>query len=383
MVNLRAFLKRLVVALMRLLPGRKRVALLIDPMLPSATHDVLKRAASVFSGVGGVKIDLISGQLTTVGVRALCFRFGGLAVTGRYRDRVRVLPTRVLPTFEVDPLQNPLASWNWHNVIKAVSPIRADRIQQSKLRFVSLIESLAKSNHRKCYIFGTGPSLEKAAAINFDDGYKIICNTICKDRDFFMKIKPHILVAGDALYHFSETKHAQAFQRDVEQRMEEANFTFCYPALFDAFVRRRFPRFEDRLIPIPVGKAFDLTVDMTREFYLPVTGNTLGLLLLPIACQLAKNILMLGFDGRRPTDKFFWANSIKHSYPDLTEEMAAEYPAFYSHFLPKEKPLAYVTSVHGDALDEAMTMAEKKGWSFTLLSPSTSPALARRPVVQR
>jgi hypothetical protein len=45
--------------------------------------------------------------------------------------------------------------------------------------------------------------------------------------------------------------------------------------------------------------------------------------------------------------------------------------------------MAYVTAVHGDALDDAMTKAEAAGWTFTLLSPSTSPALARRPVVSR
>ena len=117
---------------------------------------------------------------------------------------------------------------------------------------------------------------------------------------------------------------------------------------------------------------------MTSDFALPNTGNVLGLLLLPIACQLSKDIYLLGFDGRRASDKHFWTNSGRHSYPELIDEMRVEYPAFYDHFVPTENPLSYVTSVHGDALDSAMTKAEERGWSFCLLSPSTSPALARR-----
>jgi hypothetical protein len=235
----------------------------------------------------------------------------------------------------------------------------------------------------KCYIFGIGPSLEKATLIDFTDGYRIVCNTICKDRDLFLKLRPHILVAGDAQYNFSDTRHAQAFLADVELRMEELSFAFCYPALFDAFVRKRLAKFKERLVPIPIGRQLDLTVDMMRNFALPNTGNVLGLLLLPIACQLARDVWMLGFDGRKPTDKLFWANSPKQSYSELVEEMSLEYPAFYDHFAPRDKPTSYVESVHGDALDEAMTSAEKNGWSFTLLSPSTSPALAKRRVAHR
>jgi hypothetical protein len=193
-------------------------------------------------------------------------------------------------------------------------------------------------------------------------------------------LKPHILVAGDALYHFSDTKHAQAFLRDVERRMEESEFVFCYPADFDPFVKRRFEMFENRLIPIPVGNTFNLTADMTREFSLPNTGNVLGLLLLPIACQISRDVQLLGFDGRRQSDDKFWKNSSNHSYPDLIEEMMSEYPAFYDHFVPKTNPYNYVNSVFGDYLDQAMSKAEREGWRFSLLSPSTSPALAKRPL---
>jgi hypothetical protein len=356
------------------------VAVLAEPSTPPASLKILHRAANTFSGTDGIKFCVLSRQLSTIALRALYLRFAGVLVTGGYRNAIYVLPTRLLPIWPVDPLLDPLAMWNWHNVISALSPFTVKRLEQSKTRFQFLIRELLNLGLSKCYIFGTGPSLEKAALIDVSDGYRIICNAICKDRDLVLKIKPHILVAGDAQHHFSDTRHAQAFLNDVELRMEELSFAFCYPALFDAFVRQRLARFEERLIPIPMGRQFDFTVDMMRNFALPNTGNVLGLLLLPIACQLARDVRMLGFDGRKLTDKLFWTNSAKQSYPELVEEMILEYPAFYDHFVPRDKPRSYVESVHGDALDEAMTIAEQNGWSFTLLSPSTSPALAKRQV---
>jgi hypothetical protein len=380
---LKQTLKRTLAGWSRVLPGRKDVAVLAEPTIPPATLKILHRAANTFSGIDGINFHVLSRQLSTIAVRALYLRYGGLLVTGGYRDTATLLPIRLLPVAAVDPLLDPMAMWGWHNVIEALSPFTPARLKESRTRFEVLIRGLVNVGLSKCYIFATGPSLAKAAEMDFNDGYRIICNTICKDRDLVRKLQPQILVAGDALYHFSDTKHARAFLADVELRMDEFNFAFCYPAVFDAFVRNRLARFEDRLIPIPVGTRFDLTDDMMQNFTLPKTGNVLGLLLLPIACQLSKAIWMLGFDGRKSTDKLFWTNSPRHSYPDFVEEMSLEYRAFYGHFVPSDKPRTYVESVHGDALDQAMTVAEQNGWSFTLLSPSTSPALAKRRVAYR
>jgi len=373
--------ERICANLSPLLPGRRRVAVLVDSNAPPGTRRVVQRAAQIFSGAGGVTFEVLSRPLTNTDLRALYLRFGGLLVTGGYSKVWNLFPTRLLPAFGADPLTDPMAMWSWHSIIAAISPMTQTRLAESKERFTRLMRELAKLGLGRSYVFGTGPSLAKAAMRDFSDGYRIVCNTICKDRGLFVKLKPHILVAGDAQYHFSDTRHAQAFLRDVEERMEEVEFAFCYPAHFDAFVRRRFAKVEERLIPIPGGSRFDLAADMTREFALPSTGNVLGLLLLPIACQLSKDVWLLGFDGRRPSDKHFWANSSKHSYPALIEEMVLEYPAFYSHFAPKDNPSSYATSVHGDALDKALAHAEAAGWSFTLTSPSTSPALAKRWVI--
>jgi len=375
----KASLKRVLVRIHRVVVGRKRVAVLLDEDAASGTQQILQRAAEHFSGIGDITFQVITckpGLFTTAFV---CSRFAGLLVSGHHRWTTGLFP-KLLPIYDVDPQREANALWRWHDIISALQPLTPFRIQQARERLTHTVSQLSACGLEKCYIFGTGPSLEKARTLDFTDGYRIVCNTICRDRELFGHLKPHILVAGDAQYHFSDTKHAQAFLRDVERRMEESEFVFCYPADFDPFVKRRFEMFENRLIPIPVGNTFNLTADMTREFSLPNTGNVLGLLLLPIACQISRDVQLLGFDGRRQSDDKFWKNSSNHSYPDLIEEMMSEYPAFYNHFVPKTNPYNYVNSVFGDYLDQAMSKAEREGWRFSLLSPSTSPALAKRPL---
>jgi hypothetical protein len=373
-------LRRLLTGLRRTLPGRNRVAVLIDERAATPTRGILRRAAEHFSGINGITFEIVSCKRTLFTAALLFFRFSGLLVSGRHRQKTNLLSI-LLPTYDVDPQREPNAMWGWHYIISTLAPVTPSRIEQAKARFTRALSQLSALGLERCYIFGTGPSLDKATLLDFTDGYRIVCNTVCKDQKPVAKLKPHILVAGDAQYHFSDTSHAQAFLRDVEQRMEECEFVFCYPATFDQFVRRRFAKFEDRLIPIPIGQTFNLTADMTTEFRLPNTGNVLGLLLLPIACQLSRDVRLLGFDGRQPLDQSFWTNAANCSYPELIKEMASEYPGFYDHYIPRADPLYYVKSVHGDSLDQAMSKAEGEGWGFSLLSPSTSPALAKRPLI--
>ncbi len=77
-------LERMCVGLGPFLPGRRRVAVLVDVDTPTGTRDVLQRAAQTFSGVGGVTFVVLSRRVSTTELRALYLRFGGLLVTGDY-----------------------------------------------------------------------------------------------------------------------------------------------------------------------------------------------------------------------------------------------------------------------------------------------------------
>jgi len=280
--------------------------------------------------------------------------------------------------FNVDYLHNPSDGWEWHRLLNYTLKSDDSYLLASKERFAKRIEDLRSQQLDKCYVFGTGPSLEKAIAQDWSDGYRIVCNTIVRDADLWHHINPHFIVAGDAIYHFGHTRFAKAFRKDLAERLASSNTLFIYPALFHQFILREFGHLADQLVPIPVGTHQKIHVDLLNDFSLPGLGNVLSLLLLPVGCTSSKNIHLFGFDGRAPNDKLFWSNSNKHTYLELMEDLQIAHPRFFDHYLPKQDPLNYVKSVHGDLLDQKMKDAESEGWEFVMLHESWTPTLQKR-----
>jgi hypothetical protein len=281
--------------------------------------------------------------------------------------------------YNVDPCIVPLDAWVYHGLLSRFNPVDNNECNKIKVSFIKLIESLKKQDLSKSYIFATGPSLQKAFEVKFHDGYRIVCNTIVKDNSLWHYISPHIIVAGDALYHFSDSSFSIAFIKDLRQRLKESPSTvFVYPMLFHRFVVRELTEFADRLYPVPIGDHKDITVDLTKTYALPALGNVLNLLLLPLAINLSKEIYFWGFDGRSPNDKDFWSNSDKHFYNDLVPELKMSHPAFFDHFVPKNNESSYVRTVHGDILELSLNKAEREGWKFNMMHDTYTPALKAR-----
>ena len=231
----------------------------------------------------------------------------------------------------------------------------------------------------RCYVFGTGPSLGQAATRDWSDGIRVVCNTIVRDASLWRHISPHLLVAGDGIYHFGFTDFAKAFRRDLRARLEESpEVPFMYPANFDLVVRRDLVGLERQLIPIPISPLANVHTGVMSRFELPELGNVLNLLLLPVGCALSKSIGLWGFDGRAPADKLFWSNSAKQSYTELLGTLQAAHPAFFDHHVPKHDPEKYLRLVHGDVLEYALSQAEQAGWHFEMLHPTWTETLARR-----
>jgi heat shock protein HspQ len=279
--------------------------------------------------------------------------------------------------FDIDPKKNPQASANLVKLSVYCASEKVD-LAGSRARFISYVDSLRKQQLDKAYVFGTGPSLERAEQVNWSDGYRIVCNTIVRDPVLWHHINPHFIVAGDALYHFSYTKFARCFREDLAKRLAETNTFFVYPVLFHQIVARELGQYADRLFPIPKSYHTDIHVDLTKEFCLPGLGNVLPSLLLPLACTLSKNVFLWGFDGRAPKDQLFWSNSSKHSYPELLPELVEAFPAFFKHLVPDDDPLKYVKSVHGDNLEMSLQDAENAGWGFHMMHESWTPTFQKR-----
>ncbi|MEM7117717.1 MAG: hypothetical protein AAF614_35125 [Chloroflexota bacterium] len=282
--------------------------------------------------------------------------------------------------FDIDYRRNPQDGWAWCDLAAYAAPVVVPPDTQEQ--FCSYVTQLRQLGLQKSYIFGTGPSLAKAIERDWSDGYRIVCNTIVRDAELWHHLQPHIIVAGDGIYHFGHTRFAHAFRRDLLARLHESEARFVYPARFDAIVRRELAVVAEQLVPIPVGRHRQIHVDICQTlgqgFGLPNMGNVLPLLLLPMGCLLSRQVGLWGFDGRGPNDQLFWKNSNKHSYPELLPDLQKAHPTFFSHNVPKENPTRYIKAVHGDSLDDALSVAEQAGWQFEMLHHSWTETLQKR-----
>jgi hypothetical protein len=254
------------------------------------------------------------------------------------------------------------------------------RIRTSHRIFMRHVDQLKLAGNRPVYLFGTGPSLQLAANRSFSDGIVVVCNTIVRDAELWHHLNPDILTAGDAIYHFGHTPHARAFRADALRRLVESRgrTAFVYPLQFDVIVRPEFREVESLLVPIPWGGHTDITVDLIERFRLPGVGNVLNVLLLPLGCTLSSDVRLWGFDGRAPSDSGFWANSDRHSYPELMQSIRDAHPAFFASMTPAGNEIQYVNEVHGDWLDDRLSEAEERGFSFQMLHRSWTPTLQKR-----
>ena len=281
--------------------------------------------------------------------------------------------------FWVDSFENPNDGSEWIRFSNYVNNHKVN-VKESKSIFDKYVFKLKQKGLKKAYIFGTGVSLDKAITKHWEDGYRIVCNTIVKDPTLWDHLNPNFIVAGDAIYHFGHTKFARTFRKDLKKRLHESDILFVYPEFFDSIVRRELGEFEDRLVPIPVNKHKNIHVNLTENFNLPEIGNVLALLLLPIGCTLSKHIYLWGFDGRSPKDKnkLFWSNSSKHAYENLLNSIQSAHPKFFEHFVPKNNLNKYVLNVHGDLLDQRLKIAEHIGYTFTMMHPTYTETLQKR-----
>lgn len=356
------------------LPDRPAIAVVVKPGAALKVADLMERLKFYLPNSDSTAVRLVS--------RLPCRELA----TGI----VLVLDQQLVPRnwyrvcdniFNVDFQRNPIDGWQLCAIAEYVAGLpNTSRTRSSRHRFFDHLDRVGKLGHERTYAFGTGTSLAGAIDKSYDDGYRVVCNTIVRDPELWHHLKPHIVVAGDAIYHFGFTEFARAFRRDLCERLRESkgSVLFVYPAVFDAVVQRELSEFSDVLCPVESGGHDRIEVDLRQDFHLPLLGNVLNQLLLPVSCTLSKSVWLWGFDGRAPTDKLFWSNSTKHSYPELMPHLLSAHPAFYETLVPKDNEESYVKAVHGDELEQRLQRAEAAGYEFVMMHRSWTETLQRR-----
>jgi hypothetical protein len=218
--------------------------------------------------------------------------------------------------------------WNWLGLGHRLTSYQglADP-ERAQALFADRVTSLPQ--YDKAYIFGTGPSLDRAFDLDFSDGYRIVCNTIVRNARLLRHIKPHFIVAADAIYHFANNRHAYQFRVDLEQALEQTDAWFLTADFFVYILKYHHPRAFARTIAVRTDMP-GIHIDMKDKLAYTSRPNILNGMLLPLGSSLAPSIYLLGFDGRAPGDNMFWTNSGENSYDELKATIQAAHPGFFA-----------------------------------------------------
>ena len=83
---------------------------------------------------------------------------------------------------------------------------------------------------------------------------RIVCNTLVRNFELWLHINPHVIVAGNRIYHFGASDYAKVIEEGVKLRLQDSpEIVFTYPAFFDGIVSRGLAGLSNRFIPIPSG----------------------------------------------------------------------------------------------------------------------------------
>jgi hypothetical protein len=256
----------------------------------------------------------------------------------------------------------------WHDFVGKNEKVR--QIRRARDKYDSLMRRLG--GRQKSYVFGTGPSVETAYKYDFSDGVRVVCNSIVKNDKMLEHVRPDILAFTDSVFHFGVSEYAEQFINDVVKVVRKYD-TYCVTNLVGySLICSQYPELENNVIGVPAkrfGGAIPLT---TKRFKTRDYANILTRYMLPIAAGLSDEISLLGFDGRRPSEKYFWNHNPSTQYGSMDSTQMC-HPAFF-------RDISYggYYDAHCANLEKMIATFENAGKTIRSLGESEIPALRDR-----
>jgi len=260
--------------------------------------------------------------------------------------------------------------------VSAVFEAHPDReliLEKNRKVFAELAARLGR--REKAYLFGTGPSASRYAEFDFSDGISIVCNTIIRDEALMEHVRPRLLVFADHIFHFGPSAYAASFREMACTAAGKYDLTILIPLKYYAHLCHLCPELAPRLIGVPFDRSIEPNLDLRKQFQLWPIDNILTLFLVPLGFTFAREISIIGCDGRVPADQgSFWKHNAKTQIGELYETVRSTHPGFfnvdYEDYYDR----------HCENLERWLQAAEAEGVLCQSLVESHIPALRRRPL---
>ena len=242
---------------------------------------------------------------------------------------------------------------------------------ESAIKFLDFFKS--EGQYENALIIASGPSSTHWAQQTKDDRFVIVCNSVIKNVDLMEHFQPKALVFGDPIFHFGPSSYAANFRAQLMSSAQNFSYKIFIPLKFYDFFLAHFPDMKDRVIGIPFSQKIDWNLSLFDNFQVKTTKNILTFLMVPIATTFAKNVSLLGCDGRPITqDDYFWKHENSVQFNDKMEGIKRVHPAFF-----KIDYNDYYTQ-HCASLQQQIEFAEAHGFAFNCNAYSHIPALQKR-----
>lgn len=260
---------------------------------------------------------------------------------------------------------------NWTSLLfSTYSDSKKDElIQVYKNNYKRLIKKYKTYNQSS--IFLSGPSIESYNKFDFSNSINIICNSLVKNKELLAYVKPDILVFADPVFHFSHNEYAQKFREDMIETVKEYDCFVIVPEVNAPILLAHYPWLEKNIIAFPFKS--NINFPIVDDFYVKGTDNILTLFMLPIASVLTNEIYIIGADGRKKDETYFWKHNSDVQYDGLMQKAFDAHPSFF-----RDRDYNKYYESHCDTLDQMIIYGEKKEKSYFSLTKSNIPSLANR-----
>jgi len=399
--------------------------------------DLVNRASWYFprSAFSQVEVQIVvNKQLLGTNLNSLIPPASQQVYIGQSPD-IRLIEDRAVDLSQADAIM----LWNkrnmldprvlWHlTKVNVVDPIYYFSVEADSHRrmYIQTLESeqrerlseLLKGNYQallddvgRCergYVFGTGPSLDQAVEFDYTGGFRVVCNSIVKNKALLNHIKPQLLVFGDAQHHLSPCCYAAKFRQTA---LEVVNEFGCYVMTQEysaPLLLAHFPELENKIIGMPAPGVWEMSLSEIMKmvlrrphkipwfdkipghseaynfptpdrFYVRLTGSVLPSFMVPVVSSVCKEIYIIGADGRaphgrKPDETFIWSYSSSSQFEELMQTAFDTHPSYF-----RDRPYTENYEIYCENFEGLVHYGESLGKSYYSLAPSYIPALAKRP----
>jgi hypothetical protein len=278
--------------------------------------------------------------------------------------------------------------------------------QLSKSNYQTMLDQVAV--HEKGYAFGTGPSLERAAEFDYSGGFRVVCNTIVKNKALLEHIKPQLLVFQDLAFFFGPSRYSAEFRQMMIETVRKFQCYIMVPYHSVPLLLAHYPELESKIIGVQIPGIVDMSVreiiwmliriskrifnsslplptkipghgeefnfPTPDKLYVRASTNVMTTSMLPVVSSICEEIYIIGADGRKPDESYVWTYNPSSQLGDIMQTIFDTHPSIF-----RDSVYTDYYKEHCDFFENLLRYGESMEKKYYSLTPSYIPALAKRP----